>query len=354
MNVFRKSSKLWISVFVIGLLVFSLVACSTQTTEEPAKEEAKKEASKDDSPKEETKKDTEKFPSKPVNYIVCFNPGGESDITARAQQKPLEEVLGVDVVVQYKIGGGGAVGWQELVNNTDPDGYTVAGFNLPHIILQPMVREDAGYKTEELKPIYIFQSTPNILVVKKDSDIKTLEDFVNYAKENPGAVTIAGSGSYSANHLGTLEFNKEAGIQTTYIPASGSGEAVPQLLGGHVTALMTYTTMGIKHSDDMRILAVASEERVPALPDVPTFKELGYDYVEGAFRGIAGPPEMPDDKVKVWADAAAKVNEMPEFKKKLEDLGFEILNIGPEEAKKLIAEKAEYYEKILKELDLIK
>jgi tripartite-type tricarboxylate transporter receptor subunit TctC len=112
--------------------------------------------------------------------------------------------------------------------------------------------------------------------------------------------------------------------------------------------------MGIKHSDDMRILAVASEERVPALPDVPTFKELGYDYVEGAFRGIAGPPEMPDDKVKVWADAAAKVNEMPEFKKKLEDLGFEILNIGPEEAKKLIAEKAEYYEKILKELDLIK
>jgi len=106
---------------------------------------------------------------------------------------------------------------QELVN-TKPDGYTVAGFNLPHIILQPMVREDAGYKTEQINPIYIFQATPNVLAVRKDREFKTLEDFVNYAKENPGAVTIAGSGSYSANHLGTLEFNKIAGIETTYIP----------------------------------------------------------------------------------------------------------------------------------------
>jgi len=357
-KLFKKSRMSWLSVLLIIALVLSLSGCSTgggatketnatqnKVTETKEKMEAPKESAQEQK--------TVKFPEKPINYIIPFNPGGESDITARAQQKPLEEALGVNIVIQYKIGGGGALGWQELVNSK-PDGYTVAGFNLPHIILQPLMSSDTGYKTEQVAPIYLFQATPNILAVRKDSDIKTVDDFVKYAKANPGAVTISGSGSYSANHLGVLEFNKAAGIETTYVPASGSGDAVPQLLGGHITALMTYTTMGITNSKDMRILAVASEKRVPALPDVPTFKELGYDYVEGAYRGIAGPPGMSDEVVKILADANQKVNENPEYRKKLENMGFEILDIGPEESKKLIAEKMEYYAEILKELGLIK
>ncbi|GAW91893.1 C4-dicarboxylate ABC transporter substrate-binding protein [Calderihabitans maritimus] len=328
------------------MLILSVAGCSSTGGDNKAANETQKETA-------DTTAKTAKYPEKPINYIVAFNPGGESDITARAQQKPLEKILGVDIVISYKIGGGGAVGWQELVNSK-PDGYTVAGFNLPHIILQPMVREDAGYKTEQITPIYIFEATPNILAVRKDSEFKTLEDFVKYAKENPGAITIGGSGSYSANHLGTLEFNQIAGIETTYIPFSGSGEAVPALLGGHVTALMTYTTMGIKHSDEMRVLAVAAEERVPALPDVPTFKELGYDYVEGAYRGMAGPPGLPEDIIKILAEANRKVNQNSAFREKLEGMGFKLVDLGPEESKKLIAEKTEYYRKILKELGLIK
>lgn len=292
------------------------------------------------------------YPEKPLNYIVCFNPGGESDLTARAQQKPLEKILGVDVVVSYKIGGGGAVGWSELVK-AKPDGYTVAGFNLPHIILQPLVRENPGYQTKQINPIYIFEATPNVLAVRKDSQFKTLEDFVNYAKENPGVITVGGSGSYSANHLGTLEFNQIAGINTIYIPFTGSGAAVPALLGGHVTALMTYTTMGVQYSKDMRVLAVAAEERVPSLPDVPTFKELGYDYVEGAYRGMAGPPDIPADKIKVLAEANRRVNKDPVFSTKLENMGFQLVDLGPEESKKLIEDRIEYYKEILKEVGLL-
>lgn len=292
------------------------------------------------------------FPEKPINYNVCFNPGGESDLTARAQQKPLEEVLGVDVVIQYKIGGGGAVGWSELVQ-AKADGYTVAGFNLPHIILQPLIRDNPGYGTKDIKPVFIFEATPNILAVHKDSQFKTLAEFVDYAKENPGVLTLGGSGSYSANHLGTLEFNQAADIRTTYIPFTGSGEAVPALLGKHVSALMTYTTMGIRHSNEMRVLAVAADERVPAMPDVPTFKELGYDYVEGAYRGMAAPPDTPDDIVAKLAEANLAVNEMPSFKNKLEDMGFQIINMGPEESEKFIEDRIVYYEKILKEVGLL-
>jgi tripartite-type tricarboxylate transporter receptor subunit TctC len=294
---------------------------------------------------------TAEFPEKAIKYYIGFNPGGESDLTARAQQKPLEEILGEDILIKYKIGGGGETCWSKLVQ-AKSDGYTVAGFNLPHIILQPLFKDKLGYATKDIKVIFIFEFTPNILAVRRDSQFKTLEQFVNYAKENPGIITIGGSGSFSANHLGTLEFNQAADIKTTYIPFTGSGEAVPALLGKHVTGLMTYTTMGVRHSDEMRVLAVAAEERVPAMPDVPTFKELGYDYIEGAYRGLAAPPGTPDDVVQKLAEANLAVNEMPSFKNKLQDMGFQIINMGPEESEEFIEERFEYYKKVLAKLNI--
>src|SRR5512135_2832103 len=178
------------------------------------------------------------FPSKRITYNICFNPGGESDITARFQEPVLKKVLGVDVSINYKIGGGGALCWSELVQSK-PDGYTIAGHNLPHTVLQPMEMGDAGYKTLDLKQIYFFESTPNVLMVRNDSPFKTLKDFVDYVKKQPpGAVTVGGSATSSANDLGTAELNKAAGIKCTYVPFGGTGSAVPALLGNHVTALM--------------------------------------------------------------------------------------------------------------------
>jgi len=195
------------------------------------------------------------------------------------------------------------------------------GYNLPHIILQPLSLSNAGYKTNEIVPVYTFMSTPNILAVSEKSPFKTIDDFVKYAKANPGAVTVGGSASASANEIGTVLFNKLAGIKTTYIPFTGSGDAIPALLGGHVSALMTYTTMGNQYEGQIRVLAVASEERVPSLPNVPTFRELGYDLVEGAYRGIAVPPNTPDNIKKILADACEKINRDPEFAKKWRLMG---------------------------------
>jgi tripartite-type tricarboxylate transporter receptor subunit TctC len=291
------------------------------------------------------------FPEKPITYMICFDPGGESDITARLQQKYLEDVLKAKVVITYKVGGGGAVGWSELIRSK-PDGYTVAGDNLPHTILQPMQRGDAGYTTEQLKRVYCFESTPCALVVKKDSPFKTLADFIAFAKKNPGAVTLGGSGSWTANHLGTIELEKAAGVKLTYIPFTGSGSATPALLGGHVTGLMTYTTMAAQQLDKFRILAVAAPKRSAVFPDAPTFRELGYDIVEGAYRGVSVPPNTPDNIVKILADAFEKVNRNPEFAKKMAELAFDLEFMGPEEYTKFIQTRKAYYVDLLKDMDI--
>jgi tripartite-type tricarboxylate transporter receptor subunit TctC len=294
------------------------------------------------------------YPSKPLTYIICFNPAGESDITARFQEQPLKRLFRQDVVITYKIGGGGSVGWSELVRSK-PDGYTIAGHNLPHIVLQPLERGDAGYKTLDLKSIYFFESTPDLLVVRQDSPYKTLKDFVEYAKKNPpGVVTVGGSGSSTANDLGTTMLNKAAGIKLTYIPFGGTGSAVPALLGGHVTALMTYSTMGIQYAGKFRPLAIASEERMAVLKDVPTFKELGYNIVEGAYRGVAAPPGTPDEIVKYLANVFDKVMKDPEVQKKMDQNGFKTEYLGPEASLALVKKKMVEYEAIMKELGRLK
>lgn len=289
------------------------------------------------------------FPQKPLNYIIPFNPGGESDIFARAQQPLLEKILGQKVMVSYKIGGGGAVGWAELVR-TKPDGYNFMGYNLPHIILQPLTLTNAGYKTNEIIPVYTFMSTPDVLAVNAASPFKTLDDFIKYAKANPGAVIVGGSASASANEIGLVLLNKLAGIKTTYIPFTGSGDAIPALLGGHVSALMTYTTMGNQYEGQIRILAVASEKRVSSLPNIPTFKELGYNLVEGAYRGVAVPPNTPESVINVLAQAFDKINHDPEFAKKMEANGFKLEFYGPKESAQLIADKIKVYTPLASEL----
>ncbi|MEW6049257.1 MAG: tripartite tricarboxylate transporter substrate binding protein [Bacillota bacterium] len=292
------------------------------------------------------------YPERPITYVIAFNPGGESDITARIQEPVLEKVMGVDVVVTYKIGGGGSVAWAETVR-TRPDGYTIVGHNLPHIILQPLQRGDAGYKTEQLQTVYWFESTPNVLAVRTDSQFKTLQDLIDYAREHPEVVTVGGSGSNTANHLGTLALNKLAKVKTTYIPFTGTGAAVPALLGGHVTALMTYTPVAVQYKDRFRILAVASDQRVSWLPDVPTFRELGYDIVEGAYRGVAVPPGTPKEVIKALEDAFDKVMRDPKVVEQMDRLGFKIEYMKSEEGTRFVQERTEFYKSLLGELGLL-
>jgi tripartite-type tricarboxylate transporter receptor subunit TctC len=288
------------------------------------------------------------YPAKPINYIISFNPGGESDITARLQQSHLEKILGVSVNVTHKPGGGGAVAWSEFQRTARPDGYTIIGVNIPHIIAQPIERKDAGYTTEGWEVIIWFHFTPNALIVQREGNIKTLDDFIKLAKEKPRAVTVAGSGSYSANHLDALRLEKLAGIQTTYVPHTGTGPIVPALMGGHVTSTMNYSMVGVQYQDRMRTLAVATEERLDVLPDVPTFKELGYDIVGGAYRGVAVPKGTPPEIVKKLTDAFVQTTELIADKQR--EMGFEVTTVTGKDAQDLVQRVKADYADILKDL----
>jgi tripartite-type tricarboxylate transporter receptor subunit TctC len=288
------------------------------------------------------------YPDKPITYIISFNPGGESDITARLQEKHLEEVLGVPVNVTHRPGGGGAVAWSEFQRTAKPDGYQLIGVNIPHIIGQPLQRKDAGYKTDGFNLIMWFHFTPNALIVQKDSKFNTVKDFVDFAKKNPKVITVGGSGTYSANHLETLRLEREAGIKLTYIPHTGTGPLVPAVLGGHLTSIMNYSMLGVQLKENTRVLAVASEERVPFLPDAPTFREQGYDIVGGAFRGIAAPLGTPKEIIDKLAQAFTKVNKI--IAAKQEPLGFVMTYATGDKAQALVEQMKKAYGDVFRDI----
>ncbi len=292
------------------------------------------------------------YPDKQVNYIIPFGPGGESDISARLQEPVFKKLTGQSLVIQYKPGAGGAAGWSQL-NGMAGDGYTVMGTNLPHIVLQPL-QKDVGYKTDDITTVYWFHYTPDALLVPADSPIKTLKDFVDAAKKAPGATTLSGSGTNSANHLAQQQFDKMAGIKTTYVPFGGTGASNTALLGKQVSGSWGYTTVKMQLGDQVRCLAVAMEKRHSAMSDCPTFKEQGFDLVGGAYRGVAVPKSTPADVQAKLAETLAKINADPAFIKKMEDGGFAMLDVGPDKMADFMKGIKARYEELAKEMGIVK
>ncbi len=292
------------------------------------------------------------FPSKSINYILPFNAGGESDISARFQQSVFKQIAGVDVVIQYMAGAGGAQAWSQL-NSMPADGHTWMGINLPHTVLQPM-QKDVGYKTDDLTPVNYFHYTPDAIFVTQDSPFKTLKDLIDHAKKNPGMVTMSGSGSNSSNNLAQVRLDELAGMKTTYIPFSGTGPAVTAILGKQTVAGFNYAPSGIAHGEKMRILAIASEKRMPAFPNVPTFRELGFDLVGGAYRGLSVPKSTPEAIRQKASDIISAINAEPGFKKKMEEAGFVLTDVGYKEMPQFMAAKKKEYAALAEKLGIKK
>ena len=242
------------------------------------------------------------------------------------------------------------MGWAELANSK-PDGYTIAGNNIPHIILQPLQRKNAGYQLEDLEPVALFQATPIGLAVLKTSPIRSLKDFVAYAKGNPGAITIAGSGTYTGHHLGHLQFQKLAGIKVTYIPFTGAAPQVAAFLGGHAMAILANSNDLVQHQDKIRILAMGSEKRFAALPEVPTFKELGYQMTCSIDRGVCVPKGTPEERIKILESAFLKIARNREIQRQMVEQGFVPVAMDVAASKKYIADLTVDYTELVKELE---
>ena len=292
------------------------------------------------------------WPDKTVHYVLPFPPGGESDVAARFQQQTFKKKFNQDMIVESKVGAGGALAWAQL-NAMPNDGYTIMGINLPHIVLQPM-EGNVQYKTDDLQSIYWFHFTPDALIVASDSPYKTIQQFIAAAKEKPGILTLAGSGTNSANHVAHEKLNMLGGIKTTYVPFKGTGDLISSVLGGHVTGTMSYITFAQMQKGKVRMLAVATEKRHPMFPDVPTFREVGLNWVDGAYRGIAVPKSTPPDIQKRISDAFDAINKDPEFRKQMIDGGFEPVDIGVEQVPAFLVQRKKDYEDVARKMGLMK
>lgn len=292
----------------------------------------------------------DKFPSKQLTYVVTFDPGGQSDREARRQQKYLHQILGQQIVVDYVVGGGGAVGWKELTR-TKPDGYTFYTINTPHIILQPM-QQNVGYKTEQIVPVAMFQSTPLGLAVNADSPFKTIDDLLAAAKKDPGGVTIGGSAAFSGHHMATLRLEKLAGLNFSYVPFTGSAPQMTAILGNHVDAVFANSDDLVRFKDKLRVLAFSTEQRFPHFPDAPTLKEKGFDMVDSIDRGVGVPVNTPAQAIATLEKAFLEIANNPEIQKEMRDQGFVPLSMGHEASvayiKKVTAEYTELAKSIKK------
>ncbi|MGZ8197161.1 MAG: tripartite tricarboxylate transporter substrate binding protein [Burkholderiales bacterium] len=290
-------------------------------------------------------------PEKNIQYWQAFPAGGESDISARHQQAVLKKKCPkIETIVQYKPGAGGGLMWAQM-NQLPADGHNVIGVNLPHIVLQPLEGQ-VQYKTDDVTPVYWYHYTPDAIIVPEQSPIRTYADLLKMAKAQPKKLTFAGSGTNSANHAAHERFNIVAGVSTTYVPFKGTGDMTTAVLGQHVTGAMSYSAFAINNKGKVRAIAIALDKRHPLLPDTPTFKELGIDWIDGAYRGIGMPKSTPAEVRKRMSDLWASLNAEAEMKELAFKSGFELVNVGVDKMGPFMAERTKAYMEVAKRLGL--
>jgi tripartite-type tricarboxylate transporter receptor subunit TctC len=292
------------------------------------------------------------YPDRPVRYIIAFAPGGESDIAARLQQQVWRRKWGQELIIESKPGAGGALAWSQL-NGFPGDGYTIMGTNMPHLVLQPL-EGNVQYQTDDIANVIFFNYTPDAIVVRSESPFKTFHDFVAAAKAKPGTLNLAGSGLNSANHAAHERLNRDAGIKTTYVPFKGTGDLIASLLGGHVDAAMSYSSLAVAQRGKTRVIAVATPERLSYLPEAPTFRELGLDWVDGGYRGAGVPKSTPEDLRKRLSDMFYEINREPDFRRQMTEQGIEIIDITYDKMPAFIEERKKAYVPVAKLMGLIK
>jgi tripartite-type tricarboxylate transporter receptor subunit TctC len=240
--------------------------------------------------------------------------------------------------------------WAQL-NLLPGDGLNIVGINLPDIVLQPLEGR-VQYRTDDIVPVYWFHYTPDALVVRESSPIKSFDDFIKAAQSEPGRLSLAGAGLNSANHVAHERLDSAFGIRTTYVPFKSTGDMVTAVLGGQVNGAMSYTAFAVNNRGRVRALAVAMEQRHPLLPDVPTFRELGVDWVDGAFRGIGMPKSTPPELRRKMAALWAALNADAEMKELADRSGFELVDIGLDRMDAFMKEHVRIYTEAAKRMGL--
>jgi tripartite-type tricarboxylate transporter receptor subunit TctC len=270
----------------------------------------------------------EAYPARPVTFINPFPPGGAVDVVARPLAFALEPIIKQPVVIETKAGAAGQVGAQ-FGANAKPDGYTM----LMHIVsisgfaeVDKLFGRPPKFTRDDFIPIARFIADPMVIVVNDQQPHKTLKDLVEDAKKRPNGLIFSSSGLYGALHLPTALFMKAAGIQMKHLPTNGGGPAVTAILGNNAQVLVSSIAAASAQmkAGKLKPLACFGATRAPALPDLPTMKELGYDVEFYLWIGLFAPKGTPESVIKFWREASKNAAETAQFKQAMRNLGQEV------------------------------
>lgn len=296
------------------------------------------------------------YPERSVRLIVPFGAGGSTDIVGRIIAEPLSERLGQPITVDNRGGGGGTVGTAAAAR-ADADGYTLSvGTTSTHVI-GPLAHDDVGYDPlEDFDPISLVAITPYTLVVNKDLPVDSVEELIEYLEERPGELNMGSAGVGSTTHLAGEMFKDMTGTEMEHIPYRGNAPATTALMGDEIQVL--FGSMPAVFSQiqagEIKVLAVGTQERSPALPDTPTLDEAGVDGYEAAlWLGYVAPAGTPDEIIEKLNEEIRAVVESDEVAERLQDNGAAALASTPEEYRERIESDTEKYRGIMQDIGLI-
>jgi tripartite-type tricarboxylate transporter receptor subunit TctC len=293
------------------------------------------------------------YPNKPIRLIVPFAAGGTTDIIARVMSQPMSKALGQQVVVDNKGGAGGIIGAQEAARAA-PDGYTISIATVSTTAANPAINKKVGYDPiKDFVAVSNIAATPNIVMVNPKFPVKDYKAFIDLIKKEPGKYSYASSGTGGIGHMQTELFKSLAGLDMQHIGYKGAGPALNDVVAGQVPIMFDNLPSALPFIKQGQLvpIVVASNERVKALPDTPTFKEVGLEPVNRmAYYGILAPKGTPKEIVdKLHAAVVASLKD-PAVRKRIEDTGSVVVGNTPEEfAKQIEAEYAIYKEVVAKQ-----
>src|SRR5215218_7659753 len=291
------------------------------------------------------------YPDKPVRWVVPFTPGASNDVIARLIAAKLLDSFGQQFIIDNRAGAGGLIG-ADTVAKAVPDGYTLLLSNPGPNVNSPLLTKKSPYKVDDFAPVIFFGYAPLLILANPALPVRNPKELIEYMKANPGKLNWGSSGTGSSLHIGLAVLQAATGLKATHIPYKGSAPAITDLIGGQIQFMHTTTVSAESQikAGRVRVVALASAKRSPLLPDVQTLAEAGIKDAEAiVWFGMAAPAKTPRAIIDKLNAECNKILQMPDVKRRLDELGLEVQGGTPEQFAAFVKKEAERLQKLIKD-----